>query len=128
VPITGESRVDETIKRYPSTGAIFLQRGRLYVAQPGGLGAIYPGRTLSEYATLSGLALEPLLRVLNAAADAEEFAQRTSRSSPSEEGQSGWRERTPPIGSIGYTGSYREGSGDVVEVPVVSVQEARGPE
>ena len=41
---------------------------------------------------------------------------------------SGWRERTPPVGSIGYTGSYREPSADVVEVSVVSVLEARGPD
>ena len=40
----------------------------------------------------------------------------------------GWRERTPPVGSIGYTGSYREPRADIVEVSVVSVLEARGPE
>jgi hypothetical protein len=40
----------------------------------------------------------------------------------------GWRERTPPVGSIGYTGSYREPCADVVEVSVVSVLEARGPD
>jgi hypothetical protein len=43
--------------------------------------------------------------------------------------ESGWRPRTgPPIGSIGYTGSYREPSADIVEVSVVSVLEARGPD
>jgi hypothetical protein len=41
---------------------------------------------------------------------------------------SGWRERTPPVGSIGYTGSYREPCADIVEVSVVSVLEARGPD
>ena len=41
---------------------------------------------------------------------------------------SGRRERTPPVGSIGYTGSYREPCADVVDVSVVSVLEARGPE
>jgi len=41
----------------------------------------------------------------------------------------GWRARTtPPVGSIGYTGSYRERSEDIVEVSVISVLEARGPE
>jgi hypothetical protein len=35
---------------------------------------------------------------------------------------------TPPIGSIGYTGSYREPSPDIIEVSVVSVLEARGPD
>jgi hypothetical protein len=43
--------------------------------------------------------------------------------------ESGWRSRTgPPVGSIGYTGSYREPSADIVEVSVVSVLEARGPD
>lgn len=46
----------------------------------------------------------------------------------SEDPPSGWRERTPPAGSIGYTGSYREPSGDIVEVSVISVLEARGPD
>jgi hypothetical protein len=41
----------------------------------------------------------------------------------------GWGARTtPPVGSIGYTGSYHESSADVVEVSVVSVLEARGPD
>ena len=39
----------------------------------------------------------------------------------------GWRERTPPVGTVGYTVSYRERSTDIREVSVVSVLEARGP-
>ncbi|HEY3067369.1 MAG TPA: hypothetical protein VGL09_16375 [Methylomirabilota bacterium] len=43
--------------------------------------------------------------------------------------ESGWRQRTtPPVGSIGYTGTYREPAADIVEVSVVSVLEARGPD
>jgi hypothetical protein len=38
------------------------------------------------------------------------------------------RVRIPPMGSIGYTGSYREQSADIEHVSVVSVLEARGPE
>jgi hypothetical protein len=38
------------------------------------------------------------------------------------------RERMPPVGAIGYTGTYREASADIPEVSVVSVLEARGPE
>jgi hypothetical protein len=41
---------------------------------------------------------------------------------------SGPARTTPPVGAIGYTGSYREASGDIVEVSVVSVLEARGPD
>ena len=37
------------------------------------------------------------------------------------------RELSPPVGAIGYTGSYREPSPDIREVSVVSVLEAHGP-
>lgn len=37
------------------------------------------------------------------------------------------RQLSPPVGAIGYTGSYREPSPDIREVSVVSVLEARGP-
>jgi hypothetical protein len=36
-------------------------------------------------------------------------------------------ERTPPVGSIGYTGSYQEPGAGIVDISVVSVVEARGP-
>ena len=38
------------------------------------------------------------------------------------------RVRMPPQGSLGYTGTYREPCLDIVDVSVVSVLEARGPE
>ena len=37
------------------------------------------------------------------------------------------RQLSPPVGAIGYTGSYREPSPDIREVSVVSVLEAHGP-
>jgi len=57
------------------------------------------------------------------------MSEESKRDSDSESRDAGgWRQRTtPPVGSIGYTGSYREPSADVVEVSVVSVLEARGP-
>lgn len=124
--ITAESRTDETISRYPGTGAIFLQGGPLHVTRPGHLYATFPGLTLGQYAARNRLAIEPLLESLNAAAEADRAAQRHPRSADDE---SGWRARgTPPVGAIGYTGSYREPSPDVVEVSVVAVLEARGPD
>ena len=51
----------------------------------------------------------------------------TAASSPGERELAG-RGRFPSVGSIGYTGSYREHPVDIVEVSVVSVLEARGPE
>ena len=119
--LTAEWQVDETIKRHPSTSPILLQRDHLHAAQREG------GLTLGQYASRCGLAIEPLLDLLNAAAKAEQRAPRPMSNSRSEGGQSGGRERTPPVGSIGYTGSYHERSGDIVEVSVVSVLEARGP-
>jgi hypothetical protein len=56
---------------------------------------------------------------------AEKLASR-SRSKGEEAGRQ--PRTTPPVGSIGYTGSYREPSANVVEVSVVSVLEARGPD
>jgi hypothetical protein len=126
--ITAESQVGETIAHHPGTGPILMQGGRLYVSKPGNLYATYPVRTIGEYATASGLAIEPLLGLLNAAAESEQSAQHTASRSGVEHEPGGWRERAPPIGALGYTGSYREHSGDIEDVSVVSVLEARGPE
>jgi hypothetical protein len=126
-PITAASDVGETIARHPSTGPIFIQHGRLYASQPGGLYATYPARTLAEYARFSGLALEPLLELLNAAVEAEQSTPRAASDGRPERDQGG-REQTPPMGAIGYTGTYREPSGAVVARSVVSELEARGPE
>jgi hypothetical protein len=71
----------------------------------------------------------------------ERLADRSTRpqgpSSPSEPrvargeketSPAGGARTTPPVGAIGSTGSYHEPSGDAVEVSVVSVLEARGPD
>jgi len=127
-PITVGWRVDEILARYSSTGPIFLQGGRLYVASPGSLYASYPGQTLGEYAARGGLAVGPLLALLNAAADSETLAGRTVGRPPRHGDESRGRGSAPPVGSIGYTGSYREPSLDVVDVSVVSTLEGRGPQ
>jgi hypothetical protein len=124
-PITVESRVDETIARYPSTGPIFLQERPLHVA----VAKAYPGLTLGEYVGGDGAALARLLELLNAAAEGEQFGRHTASSPPPKGAGSGWRARTtPPIGAIGYTATYRDAVAEVVEVSMVSVLEARGPD
>jgi hypothetical protein len=124
-PITVESRVDETIARYPSTGPIFLQGRPLPVAAP----AAYPGLTLGEYTRGDSVALARLLELLNAAAEGDQFAHHTAGPPRPQGAASGWRARTtPPVGSIGYTATYREPFAEVVEVSMVSVLEARGPD
>jgi hypothetical protein len=124
-PITVESRVDETIAHYPSTGPIFLQGRPLHVVAP----AAYPGLTLGEYAGGDSVALARLLELLNAAAEGDQFARQAASRPRPQGAASGWRARTtPPLGSIGYTATYREPFAEVVEVAMVSVLEARGPD
>lgn len=122
--VTLEPTVRDVIARYPSTAEIFLQHGPLYRVRPGHLYAIYePPLTIGEYAALNGLPPEPLLGLLRAAAETDDAQRRAPESARR------WpRERTPPAGSIGYTGSYREPSADVTELPWVWVLEAQGPD
>jgi hypothetical protein len=120
-PLTPGSQVDETLKRYPSTGPVFLQCDRRDVTQQ------RPEQTLGEYATLHGVAIERLLELLNVAAEAEQFVQRTAGPFRAEEGQWGRRERTPLVGSVATPGAIASAV-DIVDVSVVSVLETRGPE
>lgn len=78
-PITADSLVADVVRRYPRTGPIFTQRGRLFVARPRELYASYPAQTVAEWAALNRVALEPLLRLLNRAAEAEEFCRALPR-------------------------------------------------
>ena len=55
-------------------------------------------------------------------------AESTTRHPRSEEADSSRQGPTPPLGSIGYTSSYRDQPPEIADVSVVSVLEARGPE
>jgi hypothetical protein len=121
-PITPEWRLDETTERYPSTGPIFLQRGATV-----GLRADDPTPTPGEYAVRGGLAVQPLLELLYAAAETDRFT-RASSGSRSKEDRSGRGRRTPSGGSVGYTGRNREAPADVLELIEVAVLLARGQE
>ena len=126
--ITVESRVDDTITRYPSTGPIFRQGRRAHAPRPGTLAASVPEQTVGEYAALNRLAIERLLESVNGAAEADQFARRAASGARSREDGPGWHARgSPPVGSIGYTGSYQEPPADVGDVSAVSVLLARGP-
>lgn len=122
--ITVDSRVNDTLARYPSTAPVFLQVGRLYVDRPGELYPSFPGLTVDEFARNNRVDLEPLLVELNAAAESEEAERRLFRSLAAE---------PAPLGefslTLGYTGSYRPVEDAVPDnVPVVLVQATRGPE
>lgn len=126
--ITVESRVDDTITRYPSTGPIFRQGQRVRRPRPGTLAAPVPQQTVGEFAALNRLAIERLLESVNGAAEADREDRRAASSVRVREDEAGWRPRgSPPVGSIGYTGSYGEPAADVGDVSVVSVLLARGP-
>jgi hypothetical protein len=122
--VTTDSRVNETLARYPSTAPVFLQFGRLYVDRAGELGLSFPGLTVGEFARKNRVDLEPLLVELNAAAESEEAARLWFRSRGGEPAPSGEFSLT-----LGYTGSYRPVEDAVPDnVPAVPVQAARGPE
>src|SRR5207247_803041 len=64
--------VRDVLMRYPSTGPIFLQHGAMFTVKPGELYLRYDELTLEKYAALNRIALEPLLRLLNTAAEHED--------------------------------------------------------
>ena len=122
--VTAGAVVSEVLHRFPGAGQILLQHGGMFHARKGDLYASYLPLTVAEYASRSGIDLEGLLDLLNAAAETDEFARRSNG------GQRPGR-RPPGLGgrgsTIGYTGAYREP--DRVDVEeVVAVQTARGPQ
>ncbi len=125
--IGAASTVNEVLSRYPATGAVFIQHGPLFEAQPGQLYLQYRELTIDEYAARHGLDLHALLQLLNAEAAAVDVAAAGPQSGRS----SGRRESSrtvPPAGPIGYTGAYRELSGAGIESePVVARQPSAGP-
>jgi hypothetical protein len=125
-PITAEWKLGEVLARYPSAGPILSQSGRLYVARPGELYAQYPALTIGEWARVNGVALDGLLGRLNAEAETVQAARRAApRRPPDEESPS---LRRPSL-TVGYTGSFRPREDEREGwVPVVAVQEARGPD
>ncbi len=118
-PIGASQRVRDVLTHHPTTGPIFLQHGPMFTQRQGELYLRYEELTIEKYAALNGIAAEALLRLLNAAAEAE------ARQPPATEDP---YRRGPAIGDVGYTGSYREPDPNVEYASVVEVQTARGPE
>jgi len=121
-------RVTDTTSRHPSTGPIFLQKGRMFVMRSGDLYAHYPGLTIRQYADLHGLDAAELLGLLNEAAEAEAFERGLSSGSPRGVTHAAQTGTAPVTGPIGYTGSFRERDPDIEDVSMVAALEARGPE
>jgi hypothetical protein len=72
--ITADWPVDEVLRRFPATGPIFLQQGRMLEAGPGQIYPTYPRMTVAEYAARNGVEVEKLLKALNAEVEARQFA------------------------------------------------------
>jgi hypothetical protein len=116
--IGADQTVRDVLIHYPATGPIFLQHGPMFTVKPGELYLKYEELTLERYAALNRIALDPLLKLLNAAA-ANEEPRLVTRENP--------YRRAPASGDLGYTGGRREGGPDLELAPVVEVQTARGP-
>ena len=72
--ISADWQVDEVLRRFPATGPIFLQHGRMLEAGRGQIYPTYPPMTVAEYASRNDVAVDTLLRALNAEVEARQFA------------------------------------------------------
>ncbi len=72
--ITADWQVDEVLRRFPATGPVFLQQGRMLEAGTGQVYPTYPQMTVAEYAARNGVQVETLLKALNAEVEARQFA------------------------------------------------------
>src|SRR5712692_2912979 len=103
--VTADAFVSEVLRRFPVASRILLQHGGMFLARKGDLYASYPPLTVAEYASRSGIDLEALLGLLNAAAETDEFARGSYGSHRPGGRQPGLSGRGT---TIGYTGAYRE--------------------
>jgi hypothetical protein len=72
--ITSDWPVGEVLRRFPATGPIFLQQGRMLEAGAGQVYPIFPQMTVAEYAVRNGVEVGKLLKELNAELEARQFA------------------------------------------------------
>ncbi len=121
--IAAESRVKDVVERYPSTGAVFIQRGPLYVDQPRELYVRFPDLSVAEFAERNRINLAALLKEIEALAESEEAARISAGRAREVDGRGNFSL------TIGYTGSYRPREDSTPEkISVVAVQSSRGPE
>src|SRR5262249_36395372 len=119
--ITADSPIDDLLARFPATGPLLMQRGRMFRAPKGSLYADYSRMTLGEYAALNGVDTERLLRAVRAAIESDEMSRTMTHGQP------------PPIdplrrgSAIGHT-SGKSDPGDIAVQDVVTVHSSRGPD
>ena len=99
--IEATRQINDVLQRHPRTGEVFIQHGRLSVAEQGNFYLQYPHETVSEFAKRNGVDLEALLHQLSAVAEATDLEAKGLTHRPTERGR-------PPEQPIGYTSAYRE--------------------
>ena len=121
-PITADWLVSEALRRYPTTGEIFVQMTRLRTPGTRHCVSGSAGLTVGACAARNRIAVTSLLAQLNAAAEGEEFV------GPSRSAGSPREPRGTSTPTLGYTESFRE-PGDVDREPrsIVQALLANGP-
>lgn len=99
--IAATRQVNDVLRQHPRTGEVFIQHGRLSVAERGNFYLQYPHETVGEFAQRNGVDLEALLHQLNAVAEAMDLEAKGLTHRPTARGR-------PPEQPIGYTSAYRE--------------------
>jgi hypothetical protein len=99
--IGATTKVNDVLRHRPSTGEVFIQHGRLSIAEPGNFYLRYPDEKVGEFAQRNGGDLAALLEQLNAVAAAPDLEAAGLTHRPSGRGR-------PPDQPIGYTSTYRE--------------------
>jgi hypothetical protein len=118
--IGATTKVNDVLRQHPRTGEVFIQHGRLSIAEPGNFYLRYPDEKVGEFAQRNGADLEALLDQLNAVAEAPDLEavgpQPTGRGRPPEQ-------------PIGYTSAYRElKDADIETEPFVASLLKHGPD
>ena len=79
--IEPDQKVDDVLARYPTTSLVFVQYGRMHVDTSDPMFHLfptYPSMTVGEYIASNRLNKETMLRLLNAAAESEEYSKRNT--------------------------------------------------
>jgi hypothetical protein len=120
--IGATTKVNDVLREHPRTGEVFIQHGRLSIAEPGNFYLRYPDEKVGEFAQRNGADLEALLDQLNAVAEAPDLEAAGLTPQPTGRGR-------PPEQPIGYTSAYRElKDSDIETQPFVASLLRRGPD
>jgi hypothetical protein len=120
--IGATTKVNDVLRHHPRTGEVFIQHGRLSIAEPGNFYLRFPDEKVGDFAQRNGVDLQALLDQLNAVAGAPDLEAAGLTPRPSGRGR-------PPEQPIGYTSAYRElENSDIETQPYVASLLRHGPD